>query len=48
MHVFQPANLMHIFFYQLCLIFSFLVFCRYFVAQIVTFLPRLLGAAKGK
>lgn len=47
MHVFHLANPMHIFF-QLCLIFSFLIFCRYWVAQIVTFLSHLSGAAKGK
>lgn len=48
MHVFQQANPMHIFIFQLCLIFSFLIFCRYFVAQIVTFVSHRSGTAKGK
>lgn len=47
MHVFQFANPMHIF-VQLCFISSFLMFCRYCVAWIFTFLSHLSGAARGK
>lgn len=36
------------FFFQLCLIFSFFIFCRYCVAQILTLLSHLSGTARGK